>query len=429
MRNGMIKYQTMEKENLNKKSNQINQMAKMIEKAGGRLYLVGGAVRDEIMKREKTDEDYCVVGISQQCFEQLFPEAITRGKDFAVYDIEGKQFALARKESKSGVGHKEFNIQADKMITIEEDLARRDITINAIAKDILTGQIVDPYHGQKDIQQKVIRKTTDAFKEDPLRVYRVARLAATLGFIVEEQTIEEMKKLKPELKSLSVERVFAEFKKALASSQPSVFFQILRKAEVLDVHFLEIYQLIGKTQPEKYHPEGDSYNHTMIAVDNSVSLTDKLEIRYSCLVHDLGKGTTPLEILPHHYGHEERGEKLVAEMGRRLKIPKLWTSCGKIAAKEHMKGGKFHDMTIKKQVKFIEKVAKSKLGLEGMKIVVWCDKYRGDGKYPEIDFDEIGKKCLRQINGAYIKEKYHLETGIEVSKKLHEERIEWLKKY
>ena len=411
------------------KNQTIEEIAKIIQNAGGRLYLVGGAVRDEMMKKSIVDEDYCVVGISQEKFEKLFPKAILRGKDFAVYDIEGKEFALARKERKTGTGHKQFKIETDETITIEEDLERRDITINSMAKDVLTGKIIDPYDGQKDMKERIIRKTTDAFSEDPLRVYRVARFAAVFEFEVEEKTIEEMKKLKQELKSLPVERVWNEFKKALASNKPSLFFETLRKADVLEVHFKEIYDLIGKIQPEKYHPEGDSYNHTMIVVDSSTKLTDKLEIRYSCLVHDLGKGTTPIEILPHHYGHEERGEELVVNMGKRLKVPKLWTSCGKTAAREHMKGGKFHEMTPRKQVDFIEKVAKSRLGLSGMKIVVCCDKYR-NGEYPKnVDFDKIGEKCIKEINGEYIKEKYHFQEGEEIYQKLHEERIYWLKNY
>lgn len=407
---------------------EIQEIAKKIESDGGRLYLVGGAVRDEMMRKVGTDEDYCVTGLSQSEFEDTFPEAIIRGKEFAVYDMEGREFALARKERKSGIGHKEFEIETDKSITIEEDLARRDITINSIAKDVLTGEIIDPYGGIEDIQKKVIRRTSDSFSEDPLRVYRVARFAAMLGFEVEEATIEEMRKLKQELQALSVERVFTEFKKALASPRPSIFFQVLKKADVLEVHFKEIYDLIGKIQPEKYHPEGDSYNHTMNVVDNSARLTDKLEIRYSCLVHDLGKGTTPENILPHHYGHEERGEKLVAELGRRLKVPNLWTSCGKIAAKEHMKGGYFEKMTPKKQVDFIEKVAKSKLGLEGMKIVVCSDRWRQEENFPEVTFDIIGSECLKVINGQYVMKKYQLEPSLQLKQKMHEERINWLKK-
>lgn len=407
----------------------IEEIARKIENAGGKLYLVGGAVRDKIMERKIGDEDYCVVGINQNKFEELFPSAIIRGKDFAVYDIDGKEFALARKERKVGQGHKKFVIEADANITIEQDLARRDITVNSIAKDVLTGEIIDPYGGKEDIKNKVIRMTTDAFTEDPLRVYRVARFASTLEFDVEEKTIKAMNLLKHELKYLSVERVFNEFRRALASNKPSIFFNTLRKADVLDVHFREIYDLIGQTQPEKYHPEGDSYNHTMLVVDYSTILTQELQIRYSCLVHDLGKGTTPKEILPHHYGHEQRGESRVEELSKKLKVPNLWASCGKIAAKEHMKGGKFHEMTPKKQVDFIEKVAKSKLGLYGMKIVVMCDRCR-KGEFPEdVDFDKIGEKCIEEVNGNYVMKKYNLKEGIELNKKMHEERINWLKKH
>lgn len=410
-----------------KNDKSIEEIAIKIKNAGGKLYLVGGAVRDEIMERKIGDEDYCVVGINQSKFEELFPNAIIRGKDFAVYDIDGKEFALARKERKTGQGHKQFIIETDENITIEQDLARRDITVNSIAKDVLTREIIDPYGGIQDIENKVIRMTTNAFAEDPLRVYRAARFASTLEFNVEENTIKAMNSLKQELQYLSVERVFNEFRRVLASDKPSIFFNILRKANVLDVHFKEIYDLIGQIQPEKYHPEGDSYNHTMQVVDYSTMLTQELQIRYSCLVHDLGKGTTPKEILPHHYGHEQRGEVLVGKMSRRLKIPNLWTSCGKIAAREHMKGGKFHEMTPKKQIDFIEKVAKSRLGLDGMKIVVMCDRCR-EGEFPkDVDFDKIGKKCIEEVNGKYVMKKYNLKEGIELNKKIHEERINWLK--
>lgn len=408
---------------------EILQIANKIKQKGGNLYLVGGAVRDSFLNRPVKEEDYCVTGLSKQEFETLFPEAKLRGKMFPVYDIEKREFALARTERKSGIGHKEFEIRIGKEITIREDLARRDITINAIAQEVLTKEIIDPFYGTEDIKNRIIRKVGKSFAEDPLRVYRVARFAATLTFEVEPETIKEMKKLELELITLSKERVYVEFQKALKSNKPSIFFEVLRKANLLKVHFPEIQNLIGKIQPEKYHPEGDSYNHTMIAVDASTKLTDDLAIRFSCLVHDLGKGTTPVEILPHHYGHEERGEKLVTVLGNRIGVPKKWIKCGKIAAKEHMKAGRFEEMTPKKQVELIEKLAKSELGLEGMKIVVLCDKYR-NGIYPDnIQFDQIGKRCIQEITGSMIKEKYQLKEGKKIKEKLQEERINWIKKY
>lgn len=408
---------------------EILEIANKIENAGGTLYLVGGALRDRFIGKENYDEDYCVVGISAEKFEKLFPEAHSRGKFFNVYDMYNKEFAMARKEQKSGIGHKEFEIQTGKEITIQEDLKRRDITINSIAQNVITKEIIDPFNGRDDIKNKIIKATSNAFLEDPLRVYRVARFAAQLDFKIEENTIKMMNDLKNELNSLSEERVFVEFRKALASEKPSIFFNVLKQAQVLDIHFKEIYDLIGNIQPKEPHPEGDSYNHTMIVLDKSAQLTDNLQIRFSCLVHDLGKGTTPIQIRPHHYGHEERGVELVKQLGKRLKIPNTWTKCGKVAAKEHMRGGKFNEMTTRKKVDFITRIDKSILGLDGMKIVVMCDRFRNGKIDREIIFDEVGKECLEKINGEYIKTKYNIESSRQLGELLRKERIFFLDRH
>ncbi len=405
----------------------IFEIANKIKRHGGNLYLVGGAIRDKLLGNEVHDEDYCVTGISVEEFEKLFPYAHIRGRSFEVYDIEGKEFAMARKEKKNGKGHKEFEIETGKNITIEEDLRRRDITINSIAQEVLTGKLIDPFNGVKDIQNKLIRATSNAFLEDPLRVYRVARLSASLNFEVEDNTINMMKKLKNELNTLSKERVFTEFRKALSTNKPSKFFDILKKSNVLDVHFKEIYDLIGSIQPQKYHPEGDSYNHTMEVVDKSVVFTNDLHLRFSALVHDLGKGITPKEMLPHHYGHDEKGVKLVEELGKRIGIPRAWLKCGKIAAKEHMRGGIFNRMTPAKQVDFITRVSKSMLGLNGMKIVVMCDKWRGEELPKDIKFDVIGNEILEKINGNYIKQNYNVKDEKLIGELLRNKRIELIK--
>ena len=415
----------------------MKEIANKIKQAGGNLYLVGGAVRDELLGKTIHDEDYCVTGITAEQFQKLFPEAHIRGKAFAVFDIDGKEFAMARTESKQGTGHKEFEIKTDPKITIEEDLSRRDITINAIAKDVLTGEIVDPFNGREDLKNKVIRATTKHFKEDPLRVYRVARFSAQLGFDVENETINQMMKLKSELNSLSSERVFTELRKALATEKPSIFFEILRKANVLDVHFKEIQNLIGVEQPPKYHPEGDAYNHTMLVLDMASDLTKdyeeerKLEIRFSTLVHDLGKGVTPKEQYPHHYGHEDAGVDLVGKFGNNIKAPNNWIKCGKTACREHMRGGIFYKMKPSTKVDFIERVDKSLLGLDGLQIVVISDKISGGRPTDvnDINFEKIGKMCLNEINGDYIQNKFGLKTGIQFGNKLHEERIKWMKEH
>ena len=407
----------------------IIKIANIIKQNGGRLYLVGGAVRDELLNIENTDEDYCVTGLSHNEFINLFPEVHIRGKSFEVFDINGKEFALARVERKTGKGHKEFEITADKSITIEDDLKRRDITINSIAKDVLTGEIIDPFNGKLDLQKGIIRATSDSFKEDPLRVYRVARFASKFNFKVEENTLKLMNSLKNELLELSAERVFTEMKKALETDKPSVFFNVLKQEEVLDVHFIEIYKLIGALQPEKYHPEGDSYNHTMLALDMCASITKDEKIRFATLVHDLGKGVTPKEEYPHHINHDNNGVAEVMKFANRLKIPNDWCSYGKVSAKEHMKGGLFYKMTPAKQVNFFERVYRTKIGLKGLEIVVESDRNCRGLKEDKIKFADLGEKLMNEINGDLIKEKFGFEEGIKLKEKLHEQRVSWLKKY
>lgn len=410
--------------------NKILEIARKIKNEKGTLYLVGGAVRDKLLDREIKDEDYCVVGISPQKFKELFPESFARGKSFEVFDLNGKEFAMARTEKKIGIGHKEFEITTNKDITIEQDLARRDITINSIAEDVLTEEIIDPFNGREDLKNRIIRATTEHFLEDPLRVYRVARLACVLDFKVEDDTLKMMNSLKNELNSLSNERVFNEFSRALAQNKPSIFFEVLKKADVLDVHFKEIYDLIGALQPLQYHPEGDSFNHTMLVVDKAAELTDNLEYRFCALVHDLGKGITPKEEYPHHYGHDINGVEVVKKFGNRIKAPTRWIESGKVACREHMRGGIFYKMRPSKKVEFIERVAKSSIGLDGLQIVVYSDKLSSRNiDSGSIDFETVGKECLNTINGKYVKQKYDIEDGIAFRDKLHQERIEWIKKY
>lgn len=406
-------------------------IANKIKQAGGTLYLVGGAIRDRFLNLPVTDEDYCVTGLEKEEFQSIFPEAKIQGKDFPVFVLNQKEIALARRERKIGMGHKQFDFIVSSTITIEEDLVRRDVTINSMAQNVLTGELIDPYNGKEDIEKRILRKTSEAFSEDPLRVYRVARFAATLNFTVETETIKAMTLLKEELSTLSKERVFVEFRKALLSDQPSKFFEVLNQSEILEVHFEEIANLIGKIQPEKYHPEGDSYIHTMQVVDKSTQLTQDAKIRFSCLVHDLGKGVTKKEILPHHYGHDEKGVDLVQTLGNRLGVPNEWMKCGKIACKWHMKAGIFEKMTPNKQVEMIESVSKSILGLEGLQIVVACDKNRESETLQEtfnhIIFTELGRKCLETINGNFIQKKYQDLSGKTLGEKLHEERVNWVK--
>ena len=407
---------------------QVEEIANKIKEKGGSLYLVGGAVRNKFLNLEIHDEDYCVCGLTEEEFIKLFPNAKPRGKAFKVFDLDGKEFALARKDVKKGLGHKDFEIQSNPNITIEEDLYRRDITINSIAENVLTKEIIDPFNGIKDIQNKIIRATSLSFKDDPLRVYRVARFASQLEFNVDVETIKLMKSMKSELSTLSKERVFEELKKALATDKPSIFFEVLRKADVLDAHFKEINDLIGVLQPEKYHPEGDAYNHTMLVLDYVSQNAKDLSIRFSALVHDLGKGLTPKKEYPHHYGHEDKGVALAQTLGNRIGAKNEWIKAGKVACREHMRGGIFYKMKPSTKVDFIERVSKTKLGLDGLQLIVNADKLSG-GRIPQgnFNFADIGKKCLEEVNGDFIKQKYNIKEGIEFYKILRQERIEWIK--
>lgn len=378
----------------------IIEIAKKIENAGGRLYLVGGAVRDEILGLEPYDKDYCITGLEKEEFETLFPNAQIIGKSFPVYLINKMEFALARKERKIGKGYKGFKIETSKNITIEEDLKRRDITINAMAKDVLTGNLVDPFEGRYDIKNRIIRHISEAFAEDPERAYRVARFSAKFNFNVDNETIKLMNKLKKELIEITPERVFEELKKALTTSHPSNFFIVLKKAEVLDIHFKEIYDLIDATQPLKYHPEGDAFNHSMIVLDKVALETQDETVRFAALVHDLGKGITPKEELPHHYEHDKTGIELVKKLSKRLKLPNMWEKKGIDTVKYHMLVSRYREMRPYKQAILFNNISKSAIGLDDLEIIVNADDMIGREK---IEFAKLAKKVNKLMNGNILR--------------------------
>lgn len=394
----------------------IYNIAKTIEENNGRLYFVGGYVRDKLLGIESHDIDFCVTNINKETFLTLFPTALKTGKSFPVFRIENYEFAFARTEIKNGEGHNGFSTFTNN-VTIEDDLIRRDISINSIAIDVLTNELIDPQNGIKDLKNKIIRANSLHFSEDALRSYRVARFAATLGFEVEEATINLMNSTKNELYLLSAERVFEELKKALLSPKPSIFFDTLRKANILDVHFIEMYNLIGVEQPLIYHPEGDVYNHAMIVLDDASKLTNDIEIRFSALTHDLGKATTPKNILPHHYGHDERGVELVRNLCNRLKTPTSWKKVATIVAHEHMKAGIFNQMNFNTKVSFMERNFNY---LHALNIIAKVDSRKSD-----IDFVSLAHKMVNEING----EKINLPNDIRAKEILHEKRVSWLKTY
>jgi tRNA nucleotidyltransferase (CCA-adding enzyme) len=296
------------------------------------IYLVGGAVRDELLGYPFTERDYVVVGASPAQMLELGYQQV--GKDFPVFlhPQTKEEYALARTERKTGSGYTGFNVYAAPDVTLEQDLARRDLTINAIAK-AQDGTLIDPFGGVKDLQARVLRHVSAAFVEDPLRVLRVARFYARyahLGFQVAPETLALLKQLSRsgELQTLSPERVWIETAKALGSSTPAAYFALLQQCGALDALMPELAALWGVPQPEKWHPEIDTGMHTLLVLEQAAKLSEKIEIRFASLVHDLGKGITPAELLPSHHGHEHTGLPLIQQLCERLRVP---NSCRELA--------------------------------------------------------------------------------------------------
>lgn len=349
--------------------------AKKIATWGGKVYIVGGWVRDTLRHYPPKDKDYVICHLKEDIFVSNFPQAEKIGKSFPVYllEIDGKkcELAFARKEKKSGHGYKGFDTIYDETVTIEEDLYRRDTTMNAIAYDVLNKKLIDLYGGIKDIENKKIRAISHYFVDDPVRALRVARQAAEFNFTVEMNTFNFMRLCKDEFSYEPQERIFEELKKALATEYPSVFFRVLQRADLLETLFPEIYALIGKIQPEYFHPEGDAFEHTMEIVDLVAGMTDDLAVRFAGLVHDIGKGATPKEMLPHHYGHERIGGDILLKWNKRMTLPKKWLQGGLFVIKEHMRAARL--AKVSKIVDLLLAVEKNPLGFEGFNCVILAD--------------------------------------------------------
>ena len=311
------------------------------------VFVVGGAVRDALMGQRVNDRDWVVVGST--------PEAMSAqgyvpvGKDFPVFlhPQTREEYALARTERKTARGYKGFAVQAAPDVTLEEDLARRDLTVNAMAvpealahqaPDTWTGQIVDPYGGQRDLQSKVLRHVTEAFAEDPVRILRLARFAARFAdFSVAGDTMALMRQMVEdgEVDHLVPERVWQELAKGLMAPKPSRMFEVLRECGALKVLLPELDRLWGVPQRPEYHPEIDTGVHMMLVMDMAARLNMPLPVRVACLMHDLGKGTTPADVLPRHIGHEGRSVKLLQKVCERLRVPTDCKELAEVVAREH----------------------------------------------------------------------------------------------
>ena len=303
------------------------------------VFEVGGAVRDSLLDEPITERDWVVVGSNPEELLRLGYRQV--GKDFPVFlhPRSGEEYALARTEQSVGPGYHGFTFDISSSVTLEEDLGRRDLTINAMARD-QDGQIVDPFGGQSDIDARVLRHTSPAFSEDPLRILRVARFAARLSrlsFTVAPQTITLMRDMvnAREADTLRPERVWQETEKALTEGRPDIYFETLRECGALAVVFPEIDALFGVPQPPRWHPEIDTGVHTLMCVRMAAKLSADSAVRFAALTHDLGKATTPKEILPKHTGHEARSVELLDVFCARLPVPRRYKELAHAVAKHH----------------------------------------------------------------------------------------------
>ena len=341
-------------------------------KIPGQVYLVGGAVRDALMGRESKDRDWCVVGSSPQEMQDAGFKSV--GRDFPVFlhPQTHEEYALARTERKTAPGYHGFEMHASPDVTIEQDLARRDITINSIAlradsmpasglfniKKCAAHALVDPFGGQQDLRDQILRHTSPAFAEDPVRILRVARFAARYaGFSVAKPTLDLMRRMVSggEADALVAERVWQEISKGLMEGKPSRMFAVLRQSHALQVLLPEVERLWGVPQSAAHHPEIDTGVHVMMVLDMAAQLDAPLAVRFACLMHDLGKGTTAADALPRHIGHEARSVSLLLPICERLRVPFDCKELAIVVSKEHGNIHRSDDLDAKATLRLLER--------------------------------------------------------------------------
>lgn len=391
-------------------------------------YRVGGCVRDHLLGLAVNDIDWVVTGATPA--KMLAAGYKPIGRDFPVFlhPDTHEEYALARSERKSGPGYRGFEISTDPTITIEQDLLRRDLTINAIAEDE-QGNIIDPYDGRKDLAARCLRHVSDAFVEDPVRVLRVARFAARfhhLGFSIADETRELIRQIgeSGELETLVAERVWSELSRALDENDPAVFFTSLRDCGVLSRLFPEIDLLFGVPQNAKYHPEIDTGVHVMMALQASAALGHDNETRFAVLMHDLGKASTPVDVLPSHHGHEARGKTPVTAFCKRWRVPRAHTELALITTELHLLAHRCYELKASTLLKLFTRADSLRKPQRFVKMLEACRadvRGRGgceDDSYPQaayltdlsiklaqMDISEIRQRELSgQAMGAAIRE-------------------------
>ena len=394
------------------------------------VYLVGGAVRDEQLDIPVKERDWCVVGATPEKMLDLGYKPV--GKDFPVFlhPETNEEYALARTERKTAAGYHGFAFNTDPDVTIEEDLSRRDLTINALAKDE-NGNLIDPFNGLADISRGIIRHVSDAFVEDPVRILRAAKFAARFasrGFSIAPETRDLMRQMVDagEASALVPDRVWKETEAALSGPDPREFFECLRACRALKVIYPEIDALFGVPQPPKWHPEIDTGIHTMMVLEQAAKLSPDLEIRFAALVHDLGKGTTQPGDLPSHPGHEQRGRKIITRLSERLPLPRACRELGEIAAEYHTHCHRALELRDKTIVKVLERTDAFRRPERFEQFLQACEAdARGrtgfeDRDYPQADLFRQAYQAAATVDSGAIAQQHQ---GDEIAEAIRRARI------
>jgi tRNA nucleotidyltransferase (CCA-adding enzyme) len=395
------------------------------------VYLVGGAVRDALLGLPVKERDWVVVGGTREDLERLEYREV--GRDFAVFlhPVSHEEYALARLERKVAPGYRGFAVEFGPEVTLEEDLARRDLTINAIAQ-ASDGSLVDPYGGQRDLDSRTLRHVSEAFVEDPVRVLRVARFAARfapLGFRVAPQTLELMRSmvLRHEVDALVAERVWQESEKALREPNASTFFAVLRECGALKPIYPEIDALFGVPQPAEWHPEIDTGVHTLMVLDQAAKLSGETRVRFAALVHDLGKGSTPRSAWPGHRGHEERSVTLIEALAARLKLPSEHRELAIIVARYHGIVHRAFELKPTTLLQFMERADAFRRPQRFAEVLLACEAdARGRAglemnPYPQRAYVSAARDAAAAVKPSAA----DLETrsGVEIAARLHDHRL------
>lgn len=397
-------------------------------------YMVGGAVRDALLGLPVNDRDWVVVGASPQ--EMILAGYLPVGKDFPVFlhPETREEYALARTERKTARGYHGFAFYAEPDVTLEQDLARRDLTINAIAQG-KDGLLVDPFHGQRDLQAKVLRHVTLAFREDPVRILRVARFAARYAdFSVAPETMALMREMVEagEADALVPERVWQELARGLMEGQPSRMFEVLRGCGALARLLPEVDRLWGVPQRAEYHPEVDTGVHLMMVLDMSARQQSPLPVRFACLTHDLGKGTTPAHVLPKHIGHEIRSAHLLQDVCERLRVPTECRELADVVAREHGNIHRSEQLNAAALVRLLERcdAFRKPARFEQVLLACECDA-RGRGGLQERVYTQRRRllealAAAQQVSTADVARhaQEHNLSGPKIGERIHAARVE-----